>query len=366
MEHCKKDFSYKLFSLFQKEGLPSLFKKIETRLDCVIHRDQLCILTVTDEVCNQTTYAVSISAMIFDYSKDELIKIKSKTFRKVLLVLIKTSSVIFRFFKVDRNIFLNNYIFSTNFFNEEWESIEIESLVEKVLCKYKDYAILLRSVNEIQNQHLFARLQSLGWLGIVSRQVYVFDDFNRVMSHHNTEIDLKLLESKEYFFRDINIYNFEEFQVAEKFYNKLYIEKYSENNIQYTAQYLYKLSTEKLIQLSLLVRSSDNKPVGVVGLVGEGRTVTAPVVGYDTDLPKKEALYRRIMIYTIKYASDNNLLLNLSSGASDFKMKRGGLPKLEFMFVYVKHLPLYRRIFWRLLYWISRYVYIPILLRLKL
>ena len=43
------------------------------------------------------------------------------------------------------------------------------------------------------------------------------------------------------------------------------------------------------------------------------------------------------------------LLLNLSGGAGDFKMLRGGVPTIEYDAVYHAHLPRHRRLPWRIL-----------------
>lgn len=366
MDKFKNDFSHKLYSIFSTRHLKDLFRGIHTKLDFVTLDNYLYILTVTDKVIRRNTYPVSINTMVFDYSKDELIKIKSKILRLALLIFINLCERVFKAFKMDANVFLNNYIFSTNFFNTQWESLNINNLTEQIISKYKNHAILLRCINDVQNQNLCKNLLKNGWIKLVSRQVYIFRNWNTVLQHHNTNIDLALLNSKRYKFRELNKDSLEDFNIAEKLYNKLYLDKYSRNNIQYTAEYLRELYLNELITLKLLVDTQNNTPVGVVGIVGEGGVITAPIVGYDTDLDKHEALYRRIIIYIIKYAMDNDLLLNLSSGASNFKTMRGAEAHLEYMFVYTKHLPVYRRFIWRLLSIISTSLYGNLLQKLKL
>jgi len=366
MDKFEEDFSYKLYPIFSSSSLKSLFRGLHTRLDRVVLDGHTYILTITDEVFRINSYPVSINTMIFDYSKDELVKIKNRILRSVLLIFINACVVVFKAFKIDTNVFLNNYIFSTNFFSKQWESLNINRLTTQIVYKYKRHAVLLRSVNEVQNQNLCKNLLESGWIKLVSRQVYIFRNWDTVLHHHNTNIDLGLLNSQRYLFKDPNKESIEDFKIAEKLYNKLYLDKYSQNNIQYTAEYLRELYLSELITLKLLVDTQNNITVGVVGMVGEGTVITAPIVGYDTDLDKHEALYRRIIIYIIKYAMDNKLLLNLSSGASNFKTMRGAEAHLEYMFVYTKHLPAYRRFIWWLLSIISIYLYGNLLQRLKL
>jgi hypothetical protein len=103
-----------------------------------------------------------------------------------------------------------------------------------------------------------------------------------------------------------------------------------------------------------------------VGIVGDGETLTAPIVGYDLECPSSDALYRRCIIYILQYADSRQTLLNLSSGAPDFKRNRGAVPEIEYMFVYVQHLSFFRRAVWYGLSKISLWVYPPVLQKYKL
>jgi len=174
------------------------------------------------------------------------------------------------------------------------------------------------------------------------------------------------LNSKRYIFKKLDINNFKLFEIAEDIYAQLYLIKYSQHNIHFKALYLKELQKQKLIHLRLLYDCVEDKYVGVIGLVGEGGVITAPIVGYDTNYDIKAALYRRVIAYGIEYAMQKNYLLNLSSGAPDFKTKRGAQAHLEYMFVNVKHLSLSKKIIWKVLSLIANYFYAPLLKRLKL
>lgn len=144
------------------------------------------------------------------------------------------------------------------------------------------------------------------------------------------------------------------------------MEKYSIHNVQFKAIYLQELVKKELLHLRLLYDNQKNKYVAVVGLIGEDEVITAPIVGYDLSYDVKEALYRRVIAYILEYAKTNNYVLNLSSGASSFKLNRGAKANLEYMFVYTKHLPLFRRFIWKILSFISNNFYAVLLQRLKL
>ncbi|MFB6225437.1 MAG: hypothetical protein ABEI13_03185, partial [Candidatus Paceibacteria bacterium] len=120
------------------------------------------------------------------------------------------------------------------------------------------------------------------------------------------------------------------------------------------------------MHIRLLKDKRQNSFVGVVGIVTEGNIMTVPLIGYDLSEPQSKALYRRCSIYTIQFALNHNFLFNMSSGAPDFKKNRGATPQIEYMYVYVRHLNIYRRLIWKLLSFISLNIYKPLLIREKL
>jgi hypothetical protein len=60
--------------------------------------------------------------------------------------------------------------------------------------------------------------------------------------------------------------------------------------------------------------------------------LTVPALGYD---PKSSiaGLYRMLFAAINSYAQEQKFLLNYSSGAGDFKRKRGGVPRLEHILI---------------------------------
>ena len=95
-------------------------------------------------------------------------------------------------------------------------------------------------------------------------------------------------------------------------------------------------------------------------------TLSAPIVGYDTALPIKLGLYRQLTQLCFQETAARRILLNFSSGASQFKRMRGGQPRIEVSMIYVKHLPLSRRIVWGLLSILTRAVGVPVMKIFKL
>ncbi len=364
MDNLEKDFSYKLHSILSSNKIEHLFNNIKTKIEYYELDNKLILSTVTDEVFENNCYVVSPNGMIINYSKVELHKIKNFVLIFLMRMVINLFSSFLSFFKIDKIQILNNYMLSTNFFSDYWKSIDIDLLTKMAVKRYPNHVLAIRSINKNQNNEILTVLLRNGWVQVVTRQVYLFPNFD--FKKRDIVRDLALLKSEKYIFVAPDIDNCEHFKAAQILYNKLYLQKYTEENIQYTALYMQKLCKENLLHLRLLLDVERDKFVAVIGLIGDSKTVTAPIVGYETDMPTDNALYRRCLIYSIKYAHDNNLFLNMSSGAPSFKLNRGATPEVEFMLINIKHLSLARRLLWLTLSKISLYIYKPILQKYKL
>jgi len=353
-------YAKSLFEIIEKEGLKSLISNIHTKVISYELEDGFILTTVTDAI-QKNAYVVSPYSLMIDYGEDELIKIESKTIRTFYYLLIKSFSVFLKFTKIDMVQTLNNYLFSTNFFSKEWENINISALRKISIAAYPKHALLIRSINKIQNPKLHKRLRKDGWRAIIIRQVYIYDDHHKWQRCRNSKNDKKLLYSKRFTFEEAN-----DFSTASRLYNALYLDKHSKHNIHYSAKFIEHLHQKSLLKLFFLKDHENEKYVGVVGLTQEGNIMTVPIIGYEMSYDKNHALYRRLAYKATSYAFENDCLLNFSSGAPDFKSKRGARAELEYMFVYDKHLSFKRRLAWQSLSLLSKYLYAPMLKKLKL
>jgi len=356
-------YATEIYQLFTEHEPSSLIGKLKTKFEYYEIDGLFVITTVTNKV-EPNSYVASPYTLIISFGEDELGKIESKFQRIFTYGLIKTFASFLRFSQLDKAQTVNNYLLSTNFFSKEWESLDVEKLEQKVLSKKLNYALIIRSVNKVQNPKLFNKLKSNGWIPITSRQVYIFDNKERWEKSHNAKIDRKLLDSKRYTFYRVN--KKENFEEAERLYNLLYLEKYSQHNIHFKAKYLQLLVERELLDLYLLHDEVEQKSVGVVGMTLEGGVMTVPIVGYNTNYPQKEALYRRLIAFALESAFKKGVLLNLSSGAPEFKKLRGARAELEYMMVKIEHLPLRQKLGWRLIAMLSKSFYAPLLKRLQL
>ena len=97
------------------------------------------------------------------------------------------------------------------------------------------------------------------------------------------------------------------------------------------------------------LRDRSGQLVGIFGFFTlDGRLTTVPFIGYDTSLPAETGLYRRLFTGIHREVNERRQLLNYSSGAGDFKRRRGGVASVECNAVYDRHLPARRRMAFRI------------------
>jgi len=320
-----------------------------------------------------TSYVTSVYTAFISYAREELKKIDNFLVRMGLLTVIFISDFWLKFIKIDQVVSCNNFLLSTNLYpNFHWKDdhlkSELKEFHESVKQKYPSHAIIFRSLNEYSNSKLISVFESMGFKKVPSRQVYIFDkklkDFTKT---HNLRMDKKLFDKDVRFLKVANDEIMEsDYARIVELYNLLYLDKYSKFNPAFTVDYIRQAHALGLIKLFGL-RSSHGILEGIVGCYDRYQTTTAPIVGYNTALPAPYGLYRMLMYYVISRADRLGLILNLSSGASNFKLLRGGVPFIEVSAVYTSHLQsLPQRLTWRALALILTYVVGPILKYYKL
>lgn len=324
----------------------------------------MLIPATVSEYVSENSYVVSPITQITSYSKDELHKIDNLLLEKIFLWLIKIFQWPLRWMQIDRTQVLNNLCLSTNMYGSDWSAVPLATLRNKALGEFPRHALMMRSVNEVQHPVLYRNLMTDGWSPVVNRQVYLYLDAAVWSARHNVKIDNKLLCQPGWIFVPLDPQDMKSMRRVSNFYDQLYLHKYSMHNVRFTEEYFRQAAEYGLLDFYGLFYHGEM--LGVVGMCELDGTVTVPVVGYDTSKPQKLALYRRLMAFSIRYAFENNLSLNLSSGAPQFKRNRGGQPVIEVNFVYTEHLPFYRKFAWATLSVASRRLYKPLLEKYQL
>ena len=141
-------------------------------------------------------------------------------------------------------------------------------------------------------------------------------------------------------------------EIASNFVNTLAIEYIAQNTqlrsttTQKTSQWLESQLEETKVKLE----EAQSRLDAFVSFFVEDGLMTAALLGYDLNRPRKLGLYRLAFALLIDEASRRKVLLNMSGGAGDFKMLRGAELVQEYDAVYDRHLPFARRLRWGTVY----------------
>ncbi len=294
----------------------------------------------------QNTYTVSPYSHYVSYGAYEEVKHLNSLLAEVAVRLVMTPvSWYFRYAELDKVVFVNNYLLSTNLYPPV-DSEQLSALSEALIRWFPDRAIIFRSVDEKKNPHIAEALRGLGYDLVLSRQVWYMDPVAALKTRQCKE-DARVLKKTGYEVVNGKELSDEELHRAVELYNLLYLQKYSFYNPQFTFEFL-KLAREQEI-LHMYGLKKDGRLNGIMGFFVRNGAMTQPLFGYDTSLPLDEGLYRLLTLVTLQEGVKRGLLVHASGGVGKFKKVRGGESVTEYNAVYTKHLPKRRQLPWKLI-----------------
>lgn len=351
-------------------GDSEFIRNVETEmwlLDTGTHQFPVSVSFGHEPVDN--SYVTSPMTTYVGYAHEEIKRLNRPWLTWPLMGLVSGMAGLLERAQINRIVQVNNWLISTNLYPSDWQGENIPEITQLLVETYPDHAIAFRSLNHRCNHALIERLQSLGYVGVPSRQVYVFDATNgeqsKMLSHHNTMVDSSLLRRSSYQIVQGNELLDSDFPRLEELYNQLYLDKYCRLNPQFTADWLRCGQRDGWLDIRVL-RTEDGRIDGVLGWFANEQILTAPIVGYDTTLPQRQGLYRMLTNMCLQEAVARRCVLNFSSGAAQFKRLRGGQPEIEYSMVYARHLSASRQRVWKLLSHILRMIGVPMMRMLKL
>ncbi|MBN2866836.1 MAG: GNAT family N-acetyltransferase [Thiotrichales bacterium] len=293
------------------------------------------------------SYVCSPYTAYISYAKDELSLLKRPLLENLLSGLMMVAGVFLKLGKLNQTLSINNWLVSTNLL-PSWNPTDIAQATQRLSEQYPKHSLSIRSLNGKQHAQLIDTLKSQGWLMIPARQIYWFDAENRQWwRRNNTKNDQALLRKVEAGKLPLQWVKPDElldsdFKSLEICFNQLFIEKHSHYNPQFSEEFLRQMHHKKLIEFHSF-RDDSGRIVATIGLFTQQNTITTPIVGYDTDLPKTLGLYRLLMAVLLRLTYERQQPMNLSSGAGSFKRARGGEAVLEVTAFYTQHLSPLRR-----------------------
>ncbi len=255
--------------------------------------------------------------------------------------------VVLRACRIDRLLYVNNWLFSTNP-PPGLSTDDIVALVELLVELHPDAAIVFRSICPTFDPASAAALGRAGFRLVRSREVYLLDTRRSgFLARHNVRADFALLADSPYEILETIPRSGRLASRINRLYRMLYLERHSRLNAAYTDGFFAALLGARAFRFHFLRR--DGRVDAFVMSYVAGGSMIGLLVGYDTRLPRELGLYRICVASLIRDAWRDGLRLHLSAGAGRFKMLRGCRPASEFDAVYDRHLPRRRRLPWRLL-----------------
>lgn len=325
-----------------------------------VHNAQLMLAKMDDVIIPITssdfhlnnTYTVSPYSHYVSYGGYEEVKhLNNPPVEALIRFLMHPVAWYFRQTELDKVVYVNNYLLSTNLYpsvNEE----QLKALTDILPKWFPDRVIVFRSVDQKKNPHVYESLDKNHYEMVLSRQVWYMNPVEASYTRQYKE-DMRVLRKHGYEIVDGKELSDEELSRSLDLYNMLYLQKYSYYNPQFTLEFMRLARDEEILHLRALKR--DGKINAIMGFFIRNGVMTQPLFGYDTSLPQEEGLYRLLTLITLQEGMKRNLLVHASGGVGKFKKVRGGKSVIEYNAVFSKHLPLWRQRPWKLIKEISKY-----------
>lgn len=315
------------------------------------------------------SYVVSPYCAYVDYCLVEIARLKTPWLTWPLVLLVKTLGIWLRAARIDCCLQINNWLLSTNLYPDNLQKNDLNILRDQAINQFPQQTLVFRSLNQRSNQQIIQWLKELGCIAVPSRQVYFFDarvgEASSFTSTHNFLLDQRALSKTSLRWRAAAEFTETDFERAAELYSHLYLEKYCQHNPAYTTHWLRAGYESGWLRLQGLVDEA-NQLQAILGWFENDEIMTAPIVGYNTRLPKKLGLYRLLTQACLNEAIRQKKILNFSAGAAQFKRLRGGEPEIEYSLIYIQHLNVFRRVTWRIMAFFLNWLAVPLMKKRQL
>lgn len=350
--------------LFNEVPVRDLVRNLTVAVETFESAGRSFPLTLNDRSEAPNCYICCPSSAYIDYAIDETRNfVSSPLLQKAIRMLIGLCAPLVRASGLDHQVQVNNWLYSTNPV-PLLDRKSVAATRDDLTARFPDRAVLIRSLNEIADPSTIAALKAEGFRLLAARQIYIFTERGSAMTS-DMKRDRKRLRTTS--FERVGDADFTEADYArcEALYRMLYLDKYTPLNPHYTARYIGEMHRRGILQLAGL-RRPGGELVAVTALSKNGRTLTQPIVGYDTSLPVNEGLYRMMMALAQDHATAHSLFFNMSAGAAAFKRLRGAVATVEYNAVYAGHLSRRQRVAVRIMEFVLAKIGIPLLRRFEL
>ena len=343
------------------EGTLPFIENVDNEIQILALDKVLFPLVIGNPKAKKNAYICSTLSQYFDLAIEEIaleMKGKKSFLADIAPPVLRLLRFFFKNMAFERVVFVNNFILSTNLY-PKFDQKQLHLIKQKLIKKFPKYAIVFRSVNETLDKDIHQELLDLNFKEIISRPVLILDPATKKFAKKRMyKMDKKLWEkNKVYYWDSSSELSSDEIRKVKDLYSDLYLKKYSSLNPQYKDNFIKVLIESKLLNFKILRKNGEIH--GVTAFFERNGVLTTPFIGYEQSIPLEVGLYRFLNLKLMEEAIQKNLMLNMSSGASNFKKLRGGSTTLEYNMTFYKHLPLINQLPWQIYHLISTRVAIP-------
>lgn len=295
---------------------------------------------------SDASFASSLRTQYLLYPQEELHFLSSERERQVARVALQAAAALAKLVSVDRVVQWSDFLLSTNHHRPDLAE-HVKGATAALSAAYPKHALLVRSLDRRSHGAAIAALEAEGYLLLPSRVVYYFDGVaGGFASRNTTKRDRRMLSDGRFEAVGGAGFSAADGAALARLYRQVYVDKHSRLNTRYLAPFLSRAVEEGMLSFRGL-RDGSGALVAAIGIFSFGGLQTVPFVGYEVGAPAEDALYRRLVSGLLEEVKREKLLLNYSSGADDFKRRRGGEPVAEYHAVYAGHLSASRRLLYR-------------------
>lgn len=319
-----------------------------------------CLPLTVDEGGHGGSYVASPHSAYVLYAREEMDLVGMQRFRWAGNAMLELLDRVLRGIAFNRAVHLDNWLLSTNL-HGDWGGSELPAMRACLAARFPEHFLILRSLDAWSCPALLEAARADGWILLPARQIWVVDDLARDWRpRHNHANDRRALARSGLAVEDLEAVGAADAARIAQLYHQLYVGRYSALNPVFTDRFVM-LAVDTGLCRYRVARAENGQIMAVAGMVVRNGIMTPPVVGYATERPRQEALYRIASYLFSDWALQRGLALHGSAGAADFKRRRGAHGVIEYMAVHAGHLAPARRHAVRLLASLLERVMVPMM-----
>jgi hypothetical protein len=309
------------------------------------------IPTLFPEVHPKSAYIGSPVSQYIRYAIREFSAGKSIVALRFYRLLETLAAGFFSALGLDKSIHLNHRLLSTSLPDADLRASNYWEAMLMLERSHPGHSVIVRGLNDMQHRHLLDEMAAYGGRLVLNRKIYLLDLRKGVLiKKRPLEQDMKRWEAQgELRWRKARHTDPAEVARCLSLYRMVYIDKHSELNPLYTPLFFETAVSTGLLEAEVLCDIHTDEVLAVQMYHRNSDTITTPFIGYDTAVPREKRLYPFLNLRLTRKALEERRILNMSSGAGEFKKQRGGAPSFEYLVVFDAHLSPLRRLAWQLL-----------------